>query len=165
MTKSSSRLVPKTTLLLLTFFVFNFSFIACTSENTIIYYDFDGVTITRIDRDGETCIYYGRCDNNQKNCSEPFVKAKYSGFNSGLDGLLHFKAGGIVEVISLGGGYFTEERSSNDKLLINNSKNSTETSKTLDSIRKSSSVIHLSSNIVLEKELNRKSNSKVNATY
>lgn len=163
MTKNITQLKLKTILLLLTL-ILNFS-VACVSKDSIIYYNYDGVTITRIDRDGETYFYYGGCNNQQVDCKKPIVKAKYSGLNSGLDGLLNFKPNGFVEVISLGGGYFTKEEGMNDKLLINHSENSTKISNTLDSLKKSGSVIHFNNNIELEKELNRKSKSKVNATY
>ena len=41
------------------------------SFDKIIYYEYNGVTISRIDDGNEIYFYYGKCDNENNPCKEP----------------------------------------------------------------------------------------------
>ncbi len=95
-------------------YIFLFILLSCTnSESRYIY---NGVTVSRVDKDGEVRFYYG--DINDENAKHPSVKVEYSGFNSGVDGFLLFKSDKVVEVINYGGGYFTQSKDAGKQITI-----------------------------------------------
>lgn len=133
---------------------------SCIKPERIIY-EYRGVVITRIDKDGETLFYYGKCD---KNCPDSYIKVKYSGFNSGLSGLLIFHENRSVELVSLGGGYFDTSENVDQRLFMKEHKNYDLTG-WLDSIRGKYRNISEITEIKLEKEINLKNHSRVKVSY
>jgi len=137
------------------------AFATCSKESAT-YYEYNGATITRIDRGNKIYFYYGRFDN--ENFPETFVKAEYSGFNSGIHAYMIFFPNGRVR-ISPAGGLFKKNGADsllslyefNDNYLLN---------AWLDSIRGNfNNTVELSDGLKFEEEINRESHSKVKVSY
>lgn len=78
------------------------SFSSCCRLNTEVYYKYNGVTIKRVDKCGETTFYYHQGNGE---VIPGKIWAKYSGINDGFSGYLRFSTSGKVELLS-GDGYF-----------------------------------------------------------
>ena len=70
---------------------------SCKEEKSI-YYEYEGVTVTRIDRGNKIYFYYGKCNLGTVLCSDKYIVAEYSGFISGMAAYLTFLPTGKVEV-------------------------------------------------------------------
>jgi hypothetical protein len=69
-----------------------------------VEYQYEDVTVTRIDECGITSFYY----KNAENQSAGKIWAKYSGINDGFSGYLKFSKNGNVTLL-IGDGYFQSE--------------------------------------------------------
>jgi|GEM_PF-4249285 len=98
-------------LLIVAFCFFVFS---CKDKKTC--YKYQGVSVTRIDDDGESTFFYGEIKDDTT--GYPFIKAEYYGVNNGLDVFIHFKKDSTVELIHLGGEYLIPSSSAERKLFI-----------------------------------------------
>lgn len=144
--------------LLLIFFIL-LSFTSC--ERKVIYYKCYNTIISRVDSDGEILLYYGDIEDNSK--THPYVKATYSGFNSGVSAYLLFNSNATVEVVNLMG-YFTEGDNNNKQIYITQIENSS-----LDSLRnvhtQNGTLIKINDVLQMEKQRNSISSSKVVVEY
>ncbi len=98
------------------------SLIGC--KENIIYYEYENVTITRINKDNNIYFYYGKCNNPKSPCRKSYIKAKYSGFNSGMEGYLKINNTGISEIASVGGYFEKIDEEDNLKIKLTSRKNS-----------------------------------------
>ncbi|MEA1980489.1 MAG: hypothetical protein U9N54_05905 [candidate division Zixibacteria bacterium] len=140
-----------------------FMFVSC-SENNFIYYELNGVTVTRIDDGNKIYIYHGRCDNSFTPCSESYVKAEYSGFNSGMSGYIIFNTNGSVDFVKVDA---LVEKTGKDSLLnIFKFKTNYEAVHWRDSIKGNyGKIVEVSDILKLEKSRNLENKSKVKVTY
>ena len=144
------------------FIILSFMFFSC-SQDAFIYYEYDGVTITRVDDGNQIYFYYGKYDNSSLTASESYVKAEYSGFNSGMNAYLNFQENDIVEVIRVEALFETNGLS--DSLILVDMDNIRFIT-WRDSIRGNyGKIVEVSDIVKLEKKRNKQNNSRVNAIY
>ncbi|MDL2283065.1 hypothetical protein LJB94_00940 [Odoribacter sp. OttesenSCG-928-G04] len=74
--------------------------LSCEDKSSLIYYEYDGVTITRHDVGNKMYLYYGKCDDPNLSCRDSYIKAYYSGWNSGISAYLMFHKNGSIEISS-----------------------------------------------------------------
>jgi len=73
--------------------------VSCTRE-VPIYYEYNGIVVTRIDKGNKVYFYHGKYST--ENLPESsYVKAEYSGFNSGMGAYIVFNPNKKVEIIRL----------------------------------------------------------------
>ena len=136
--------------------------VSCTRDE-VIYYEYNGITITRIDRGNQIYFYYGKCNEDRKSCSKSYIKAEYSGLNSGMGGYIVFTSDGKAELIRV---YDSFEKVGSDSLLSLKEYNNIEFINWTDSIKGNyNNVIEVCDILKLEKEKNFKNRSKVKAIY
>lgn len=136
--------------------------IASCSEKEIIYYEFNGVTITRINDGNRIYFYHGKCGKDES-CSKSYIKAEYSGLNSGMGAYLIFQPSTKVEIIKMHDSF---EKVGNTSSLTFKEYDNIEFIPWQDSIKgKFENVIYVSDVIETEKDLNSKNRSKVKAVY
>ena len=75
--------------------------VSCANKN-YIYYEYNGVTITRIDKGNELYFYYGKYNKNEKTPSS-YIKATYHGFDGEVSGYLKFLQNRKVELVEIDG--------------------------------------------------------------
>lgn len=138
-----------------------FIFLAFSCKHEIIKYSHEDVSVTRVDTDGQTKLYYGAFDNN---FPDSCIKIEYSGFNSGLSGYLVFHPDKRVQVISEGGGYFTSSCGENSMLFLKDYVDSKRDFSS-DSLKGRFDRVLYLSGLGLEQEINTKNNSNVKAVY
>lgn len=146
---------------LIIIFLISLILVSC-SNNEAIKYEYNGVTITRIDRDADVYFYYG---NDINNLPKSYIKANYSGFNNGMGAYLVFENNKKVQLIRCVGLFKSIESDTNSKLQLvdHSSLNIFDFEKKIKNNYEN--VISLSNVIELEKEENIKNRSKVKATY
>lgn len=128
----------------------------------LMTYEYNGVTITRIDYDADIYFYYGK--HNKNNLPSSYIKVHYSGFNSLVGAYLIFEKNKTVNLIGCYGLFESNEINSNSKLqLLDDGGN--EYSFDYKKIKKNSNAIYLSHAYEFEKEVNLRNNSKVKAIY
>ena len=138
------------------------AFISCT-RNEAIYYEYNGITITRIDRGNQIYFYFGKCNEEKNSCPESYIKAEYSGLNSGMGGYIIFTSDGKAELVRV---YDSFEKIGADSLLSLKEYDNIEFINWTDSIKGNyNNVIEVSDIIKLEKEKNLKNHSNVKVTY
>ena len=139
--------------------------IRLTSHHAIIYYEYNGVVVTRIDKDAESDFYYGKCDDENKPCSDSYLKAVYPGRDAGMGGYLVFKSDKKVELIRSWGALY-KEIGKNPNLKEFEFKENYQYINWHDSIKNNyGNVIEIDDCIAAEKEENKRNNSKIKATY
>lgn len=150
----------KAFIIIITFFFF----ISCSERP--IFYEYEGVTITRIDKSNGIYFFYGKCPDIKSDCRKSYIKATYRGFNSGMQGYIVFNNDKTVKVIS-NAAYFEQIGENTNLYLSKKKENSTESS---NWIRKAyeigyPNVRYISDSINEEKEKNERKISDVKATY
>ena len=135
---------------------------SCFFKKEIIVYEYNGVVITRIDKNAESYFYYGKYELN--NLPNSFIKAKYSGLDGLMGAYLLFEKNENVKLIRCYGLFSSEGNYANSKLQLIESD---DVMQQFDykKIKKNKNVIYLSDGIKYEKEENFKNHSNVNATY
>lgn len=142
-------------------FCFVILLLSCTNKK--ITYSYDDTIVTRIDKDGEVTFYYGDLEDSTN--EHPFIRASYSGFNSGVDAFLKFNDDRTVELIHYGMGSFTQSDKGNSKIYMKDYENPE-----LDSLIKSygenyQNLIRVSDVIKIERKRNFENRSQVVAKY
>ncbi|MEK6482618.1 hypothetical protein WJR50_34140 [Catalinimonas sp. 4WD22] len=133
------------------------------SEKKFIYYEFDGVTITRIDEEAESYFYYGRCDDIQ-HCPDKFIWAEYHGLDGVMGGYLVFQKNRQVKFIRMYDHF--EEIGGNSPLYLFQFSENIRFINWQDSIKGNyNNIIRIADVLNLEKTLNNRNNSRVKATY
>ena len=136
-----------------------FTLFSCTKKN-YIYYEYNGVTITRIDIGNEIYFYYGKYSYKDK-IPSTYIMATYSGFNSEMGAYIDFLPNKNVNIIRMYGSF---DKIGKDSLLSLRELNSTEY--WIENIKGNyNNVIELMDITKLEKERNISNHSKVKATY
>lgn len=91
--------------------------ISCAKNEELIYYTYEDVTITRLNKENEIYLYYGNFKS-EESLPNSFIKC-YS-FDGFIRGFLVFKEFGNVELIQAAGA-FEEINNHNSKFKINKS--------------------------------------------
>ncbi|MGB1206247.1 MAG: hypothetical protein ACPG5B_11405 [Chitinophagales bacterium] len=137
-------------------------FLSC-DEQKVIYYEYNDIVVTRIDKGNKIYFYYNKCNNKSIPCSNSYVLATYSGLNSGMNAYLEFKPNKTVDIIRIYGDF---EKTGNDISinLINMSNIAFfEWEKNIN--QNFNNIAEVWDITNLEKKRNLKNNSKVKATY
>lgn len=136
---------------------------SCQSAKTI-YYQYNGVTITRIDRGNEIFFYYGKLELSKDLENEPYIRAWYKGLNSGMGAYLIFKSDKSIEIRRIYDSF--EEVGNNSHLRLTEYMENYKFIEWQDSIKgKFENVVYVSDIIENEKIKNVENNSKVKAIY
>lgn len=136
-------------------------FYSCERYDAIIHYQYNGVTITRLDKDAVSYFYYG-FSTKESDLPEDYIEASYHGFDGVMDGYLIFSQD--KKVILVPATYFKEKGiAASFSLKQYDNPNFI---KWRDSIHGNyGNIIQVSNIIKLEKEYNIKNYSKVKALY
>ncbi|MFC3197607.1 hypothetical protein ACFOET_08285 [Parapedobacter deserti] len=136
--------------------------VGCSNSKRIgIQYEYNGIVVTRFDKDAESRFYYGRL--NKEDSSMPYVYAKYAGFDGSMDGYLVFKNDKTVELVPLM--YFVENGNPS-KLSLKEYNNNTLLNAWQDSIKgRYDNVVRISDNLNIERQRNAENYSNVNVKY
>ncbi len=144
------------------FFITVSFFCSCNKKN-IIYYEYQGEIVTRVDKDAESFFYYGKYED-VNNLPSSYVKSTFSGLNSGMDAYLIFKPNLVEVYYSMD--YFENIGDSSNIKVINNPTSNTFNYNFEDSVRgKYNNVCRISDALKREQELNTLNFSKVKVTY
>lgn len=136
---------------------------SCQSDR-IVYYQFNGVTLTRIDRGNEIFFYYGKWMPSRKLDNESCIKAWYSGFNSGMGAYVIFKIDKSIEIRRIYDSF--EKVGSNPHLQLIDYIENYKFIEWRDSIRgKFNNVVYISDIIEKERDENIRNRSKVKVVY
>jgi hypothetical protein len=133
--------------------------LSCNNNEKVIYYKYNDVIVSRVDKDGTSTFFYGSIKNGKK--GQPSIRVKYSGFDGSLDAFLRFNPDNTVEIINYGGGYFIESEERGRKMYMRKYENPE-----LDSLLKPyqdnyQNLVRLSDATDLEDRINRENKSKV----
>ena len=140
-----------------------FTFVSCVEEDHFIYYSYDGVTITRVDKGNEISFYYGNY-NSTNILPNANIKASYRGFDGFIDGYLVFKENRTVKIIPMGGLF--ETVSPRDTFKIEEFNNNIDFIKWEDKFKGNYHNIYRISDIKkIEIERNKQNKSAVKAIY
>ena len=139
---------------------------SCSMRN-VIYYEYNGVTITRISEEAESIFYYGKCNDENIPCPKSFIKATYSGFNNLMDGYLVFHSNKRVELIGFDGFPIIDSiKGLKDSLYLNEFPNPLDVFTFRDKIGGNyDSIVYISDVLEIEKDDNKRNHSKVKAIY
>jgi len=132
------------------------------SCSEVIIYEYKGVAITRVEKNADIYFYYGNHINHD--FPNSFIKAHYSGFNSGMNAYIIFENNKKIKLIPINGFFETVGVDKNSKLKLDDRGiHLFEFEKTIKN--KYDNVISISNLLVPEKEDNFKNHSNVKATY
>jgi hypothetical protein len=134
--------------------------LACTRTDRIVYYKYNNVEITRVDRGKATFFYYGHIYRKNISSLKPEVIVDWSS-DDNLFGFLHFINDKNVEVLDGGGGEYRNENK-NSYLNFKDIENA-ELNKLLKKLRNNpyENLYQISNNLELEKKRNKAFGSKV----
>lgn len=91
--------------------------LSCSEKESFIYYKYEKVTITRVDKDDEVYLYYGNYESKDK-LPENYVKASYAGFDGLNWGFIFFKEDKI-QIMPLEGKFDIVNQTSNMEIIKN----------------------------------------------
>ncbi|MBT0813067.1 hypothetical protein KIH41_17395 [Litoribacter ruber] len=133
------------------------------SEEKIIYYEYEGVTITRVYSSSISYFYYGRCSGKNPKCSKNYILGTYSGFDGMMRGFLVFEGDSSVKMVK----FESLRQVGNDSLLyLYDFEEPYLASIWYEKISGNyNNIIEVYSAINIEQERNKKNHSKVKAFY
>lgn len=136
------------------------------SKKKVIFYEYNGVCITRVDEGNQNYFYYGRFDKGVY--PDNYIRSEYSGFNSDMGAYLVFKPNKKVEIIRLAG-IFNIDKAPPFLSVIDKENETLKFWKWKDSSDHISSsydsVIELHSILKLEQKRNKENRSRVKVLY
>ena len=139
-------------------------FCASCAKEEAIYYHYDGITITRIDKNAESYFYYDSCNNESIPCPNSFIRAEYSGFDGSMGGYLVFHPDKKVEILRMYGSF--KEVGDTSLLYTNQYNDNYQLNEWIDSIRGNyDNRAWLSDVIEEEKDSNSNNKSRVITIY
>ncbi len=149
----------KKIILLIVFISILFS---CSEKQNLIYYEYNGLTVTRISDYPKDYFFIGKLKSLSDTLNKTYIKSSFSGFNSGMDAYMVFKPNGKIDIIRLDADF--EKHGINDSINLKKFQNNIDFIKWEDSIKKSfKNIVRLSDGIELEKK--RKYTSEVLINY
>lgn len=93
------------------------------NTNRIIYYNYKGITITRINNDAESRFYYGSYSRSEAENINSYIDVSYNGFNNGMDLYIFFHKDSSVEIIPYGIGDVIQKWNRNNLFYISDYDN------------------------------------------
>jgi len=140
-----------------------FALSSCSNDEPI-YYEYNGVTVTRIDGDGESYFYYGKCGDNKIKCPDDYIKAEYFGFDGVMHAYLVFQKNKKVKLIRVADHF--EKVGNDSSLFLFDYRAGYKLGSMLDSIKGNyDNVAKVYYSTSSEMEVNTENNSNVVATY
>jgi hypothetical protein len=138
-------------------------FLTSCERDRLTVYSYNGVSLTRIDRDSETYFYYGDFRNETK-LPNDYIKATYLGLNYVMQSYVIFNNDKTLTFVDMGDGV---QKNGQSKFLnlaeyIENAK-FIKWKKTFE--YKFDSVLRIDDVLKIEKQINLENHSKVNAVY
>ena len=138
-------------------------FLSCSKKENFIYYTYNNVTITRLDKGNEMILYFGK-QTSLKDLPKSYLKAKYNGFDGLISCYLIFNDSANVEVVTVEGIFDTIK--TGNKLRLVKFNNNLDFIKWNDKIKNNyKNIIELSDVVKNEIRRNEKNNSKVKTSY
>jgi len=130
-------------------------------EDGIIFYEYKGVNITRVDNGNKSYFYYGSY--NDGDYPKSYIRTEYSGFNMGMQGYLTFESDKRVFFRCADG--YAEKIGNDSNLILVDDDAVSYLSWSDTALIEYKNTYEVSDVINLEKEGNIKSLSKVKADY
>ena len=141
--------------------LFYISLYSCERFDSIIHYQYNGVTITRLDKDAVSYFYYGNFSK-ESDLPEEYIEASYRGFDGIMEGYLVFLNDKKVAIVPTT--YF-EQKAPTADLFLKEYENP-DYINWVDSISgRYKNIVAISHVIKLEKQRNQKNHSKVLVSY
>jgi len=138
------------------------SFFSC-KRNVLTYYEYNGVVITRIDKEAASFFYYGKCDGKKIKCSASFIKGNFSGRDGYMLGYLVFQKDEKVKMVY---GESLNQIGKDTSLFLFRNKRNYEFIDWHDSIKGNyNNVVQISNLLNNEKQMNLENHSKVKVIY
>jgi hypothetical protein len=131
----------------------------------IIYYTYQDVTVTRIDKWDKVYFHYGRCNDQDTLCPPPEVVITWRD-DFGLRGFLLFHPDKRVQVLKGGGGLY-KTTNEGSQLIFMKEYESPQFHEFMEPFRNGpyKNLIEFSEVIAVEREINNRMNSHVQAEY
>ena len=132
-------------------------------RDRLTLYSYNGINLTRIDKDAETYFYYGDYRDKSQLPNE-YIKATYSGFNYVMSSYVIFNNDKTITFVDMGDGI--EKQGSSKNLKILEHKDNSSFLKWQETFQgKFDSVLRIVDVLEAEQQINKENNSKVKATY
>lgn len=74
--------------------------LASCKKDRVTYYSYNGVTVTRIDKERESYFYYGYCDGEKIKCPSSYIFSKYHRGTDIMMGYIVFKSTDTVVIVN-----------------------------------------------------------------
>ncbi|WP_431244786.1 hypothetical protein ACQ9BO_11315 [Flavobacterium sp. P21] len=143
--------------------IFILTLISCSKQSKI-YYEYDGLVVTRFTDCSKDYILIGKHQNISDTLNSTFIKSSFSGFNSGMDAYMVFRSDRKIDIIGLGASF--EKFGSNDSINLKDFENNIDFKKWEDNAKLNfKNIIRLSNVIKLEKKRNLGYKTEVQASY
>lgn len=138
-------------------------FVSCSEKESFIYYSYNNITVTRVDKGNVIRFYYGKFDNTLS-LPDSYIKSTYSGFDGLMSCYMIFQEDKKVEFVITEGSF--EEINTDDNLKIIEFNSNTDFRKWTEKMEgKYKNVMELSDVWRSEIERNKKNNSEVVSIY
>ena len=97
--------------------IFTYFLTSCSHEK-IAHYNYNSVTITRVDKEAESNFYYGDVKPTEVKNITKCIHVEFHGLNNGMDLFMVFKPNKTVEFINYGLGNIAEMGGKNKNIFI-----------------------------------------------
>jgi len=91
-------------------------FVSCSTKQKFIYYTYNNITVSRLDKENHIFFYYGKIKN-LNNLPKSYIEATYSGFDGLVWGYLIFKENKNIEIKVLEGDFYKIGENSNIEII------------------------------------------------
>lgn len=136
--------------------------LSCSKKKTFIYYNYNQITITRIDKGNEVFLYYGKYDDKDK-LPYSYIKTTYTGFDGLSWGYIFFKEDKKIKIMPLEGNFDVINKNPNIEIIQNDDSNYINWHKKAN--RNYENVLEFRNIIKAEIKVNQINNSKISADY
>lgn len=144
-------------------FTFNLILTSCKQKERFIHYSYENATITRLDKENNSYLFYGKYENIDS-LPKKYIKATYNGFDGLMSCYLLFEKNDKVEIVAVEGDFDTIN--SGDKMKLISFNENIDFIKWHEKMKANyNNTIELSDIVNLEIKRNKKNNSKVKAVY
>lgn len=138
------------------------SFVSCSKRNNFIYYTYNTITVSRLDKDNHIFFYYGKIETTN-HLPESYIEATYSGFDGLIWGYLIFKENKNIEIKVLEGDFNKINGNSNIEIIKEDNQDYINWDN--KGKRNYDNVLEFRDVIKAEVKVNKINNTRINAIY
>ena len=136
---------------------------SCKKKEEFIYYSYEDITVTRVDRENHIYFYYGKFENTDL-LPKSYIEATYNGFDGVMDAFLIIEKDKTVKIVPIADLF--DEINKDQKLKLERFEHNIDFIKWVESIdKKYKNVYRLSNLLKLEIKRNKENNSEIKAVY